>query len=82
MVAIASPFPEYDRYEGLAHFEKITRRRDGRMPVRSAGSAIRGAHRTSGTGRAKRRASQPHSGKQHRRHRQIGKVSLWARSAS
>ncbi len=52
---------DYDAYE------KISRRRDGYMPVASHAGAIRGAHRTTASRSSGRRMSRVRSGLNYRR---------------
>ena len=64
---LPSPQSMYDvEYDADKSFEKISTRRDGRMPVGRQKSALRGARKTAGSRRASRFVSR-HVGGSHRR---------------
>jgi len=63
----------YDSYadDNMERFEKITRRQKPLMPVHHSHSAIRAAHKTSGSRKASRLISRRNSGMQYRRRSEI-----------
>lgn len=77
MVALEPTRKPFEEYDELDTFEKISRGRDGLMPVHHSGAALRAKHRTPASRSAARRVSRTTGGAHRRAQKQRKQGAAW-----